>query len=97
MSTYNDLVRVDSSLTEIVGVRILKKEDDESNQYRIIHLFTGDNWKESARLVVPMYQNKSTFAFHTLHRFLPWADVPEEQKAKRFWLHNPYFYMTCFS
>lgn len=97
MTTYSDLVRVDSSLTEIIGVRILKKDEDESNQYRIIHLFTGDDWKESARLVVPMYQNKSTFVFDTLHRFLPWADVPEEHKGKTFWLHNPYFYMTCFS
>jgi hypothetical protein len=94
MTTYSDLVRVDSSLTEIIGVRILKKE---STQYRIIHSFVDDDWKESARLVVPMYKNVSMFAFHTLHRFLPWADVPEEQKGNTFWLHNPYFYMTYLS
>jgi hypothetical protein len=103
MSSYSDLVRVDSCLTEIIGVRILKrmekgeKGEKESEEYHVIHILVGDNWKESARLLMPMYKNISRFAFHTLHRFLPWADVPEEQKEKSFWLHNPYFNMNSFS
>lgn len=92
MTSYDDLVKVDASITEMIGVRIVKKKDDGSNDYQMIHEFVGDDWKESARLVLPMYRSSSTIAFHTLHQFLPNAGVPENQTP--FWLHNPYFHMT---
>jgi hypothetical protein len=94
MSSYDDLVKIDATTTEMIGIRILKKKEDGTNDYQMIHEFVGDHWKESARLVLPMYSSSSTVAFHTLHRFLPWADAPESQKQTPFWLHNPYFHMT---
>jgi hypothetical protein len=94
MSSCDDLAKVDITMTKMIGVRILKRKSNESNDYQIIHTFVGDYWKESARLVLPMYQSSSNIAFHTFHQFLPHANVPENHKQTPFWLHNPYFHIT---
>jgi hypothetical protein len=94
MTSTPDFIKVDASNTDIIGVRILKKKENGSNDYQIIHVFIGEQWKESARLVLPMYRSTSNVAFHTLHQYLPSADVPDEQKKTPFWLHNPYFHFT---
>ena len=84
MSSYPHLQEVDAYLTNIIGVRILK-----NNQ--ILHIFADENWKDSARITLPLYVGQPDISFDTLHRFKPFSNLPNEVKERPFWLHNPYF------
>jgi len=78
------------TITEIIGVRILEENKYIRGQYNIIHVFTGENWKELALATVNKCIGRKKFIFHTLHRFQPFVKIPENRN-KPFWLNNPYF------
>jgi hypothetical protein len=82
------------NLTDIIGVRILQRDTNTKDQYIIIHEFEGDEWKERARLVLPMYQGRSNIAFHTLHCWKSGITPPFPVTTEPFWLLNPYFHVA---
>lgn len=73
----------------ILGIRILLQHKHMNDQYHIIHLFVGDNWKESARLVLPIYLGNSRIAFQTYHQSF--------DSSSTFWVHHPYFTLSSLS
>ena len=80
------------NLTDIIGVRILQQDKNTKEQYYTIHEFVGEGWKESARLVLPMYHGRSTIMFHTLHCWKLGITPPFPVTMEPFWLLNPYFH-----
>lgn len=84
-------------LTDIIGVRILQQNKHTSEQYHIIHVFIGDNWKESARSFVEMYIDKPDIAFHTFHRFKSSAGLPEPYSNHTFWIYAPHFSLNVLT
>ena len=83
---------VHGCLTDIIGVRILKQNRNNKDEYHLLHVFEGEGWKESARLVLPMYHGRETIAFHTLHRWKSDVTPPVNVTTEPFWLYNPYFH-----
>jgi hypothetical protein len=55
--------------TIIKGLRILVSKPPMDDQYYVHYEFTGTNWRESAKFVLPNYIGQQNVKIQTLHQF----------------------------
>jgi len=94
MSNYQHFQNTDNYLTDIIGIRVLKQNPHVPEQYHIVDVFIGENWKENARIKLLDYLGKSNYTFHTFHRFKEELGLPEPHRHRTFWIHSPHFHLS---
>ncbi len=64
----------------IKGLRILVSKPPMDDQYYVHYEFTGSNWRESAKSVLPNYIGQQNVKIQTLH---PFSSVKDD-----IWVYN---------
>lgn len=78
-----------TNTTEILGLRILTSRSKQNDDFHTEYEFTGPNWKDRARLVIPIYLGKPNIIFQILYPFSSSHDIDTGNinKSSVIWLN----------
>ena len=79
-----------TNISVILGVRILSSVNNDNADYRVIHTFIGENWRECANEFLVKYAKAKNIKIQTLHNCTTTFD-PTESKSTTIWMDNPDF------